>query len=151
MPDLAAAWGFAYQPSQLVEVGENEAFIDPRTMSLKGIRIDADLVLMIDVAEINLTERFSAGSVVANGVTFGANEKSLTVESPTNLRVFRRNSGSGALEFVWGRRWGADYTSMKTSFTLHELLHEPHKMEAVLDEARDQTIERCKALLSRVD
>ena len=32
-----------------------EAIIDSRTMSLKGVTTDADLVLMIEVAEINLS------------------------------------------------------------------------------------------------
>lgn len=150
MPELAAAFGVAYRPAELVVLDENVVFLDPDSLRLRGFDTEAELILMIDVAEINLTERFSAGSALANGVTFGTNQKKLTVQSPTNLRAFRRPTPDEDPELVWSHRCGADYTSMKTAFTLEELMLEPAKMEAVLDEARDQTIGRCSNAMHRM-
>ena len=147
LADLAAAWDLDFDPGDVLVVAANSLFVDQRDDTLAGMVLDADLVLMVDVHEIRLTERFSAASALANGVTLGTNEKSLTVDSPVNLRVFRRNPDTGELDYVWGRRCGANYTSMDTAYRLDTLWNQPNKMADVLDEARDRSIEHCRKVL----
>lgn len=83
-------------------------------------------------------------------MTLGTSAKSLTVESPVNLRVFRRDSESGELHYVWGRRCGANYTSMSTAYPLDVLWSQPETMAEVLDEARDLSIAHCRKALSKL-
>lgn len=147
LADLAAAWELDFDPAEVLVVAAHSLFVDQRDDTLAGLDLDADLVLMVDVHEIHLTERFSAASALANGVTLGTNEKSLTVESPVNMRVFRRNPETGQLDYVWGRRCGANYTSMDMGYPLDTLWNQPDKMAEVLDEARDRSIEHCRQVL----
>jgi hypothetical protein len=150
LADLAAAWGLAFDPEQVIEIPANGVFVDFRDDTLSGMNLNGDLVLMVDVHEVRLTERFTAGSALANGVSLGTNEKSLTVESPVNLRVFRRDSESGELRYVWGRRCGANYTSMSAAYPLDVLWNQPETMTEVLDEARDLSIAHCRKVLSNL-
>ena len=151
LADLAALWELPFDPADVMVVPANSLFVDPRDDTLKGMRFDADLVLVVDVHEVRLTERFSAGSALASGVTLGANEKRLTIESPVDMRAFRRNEETGALDYVWGRRCGANYTSMQSAYPLDTLWKNPDKMEKVLDEARDRTITDCRKLLDSLE
>ena len=151
LADLAAAWGLAFDPDQVIVIPANAVFVDFRDDTLSGMSLISDLVLMVDVQEVRLTERFSAGSALANGVTLGTNEKSLTVEAPVNLRVFRRDSESGELRYVWGRRCGANYTSMSTAYPLDVLWNQPEMMTEVLDEARDLSIAHCRKTLQHTN
>ena len=148
LADLAAAWELDFDSGDVLVVAANSLFVDQRDDTLAGRHLDSDLVLVVDVHEIHLTERFSAASALANGVTLGTNEKSLTVESPVNMRVFRRNPDTGRLAYVWGRRCGANYTSMDTGYPLDTLWNQPDKMAEVLNEARDRSIEHCRTVLS---
>jgi hypothetical protein len=75
---LAAAWGFRYSPDQLV-LKDAPATIDPNSQLIKGLDSDADLILMTEVHNVNLTERFSMGGALASGLTLGTNRKSLTL------------------------------------------------------------------------
>jgi len=150
LADLAAAWVLEFDSGDVLVVAANSLFVDQRDDTLAGMELNADLVLMVDVNEIHLTERFSAASALANGVSLGTNEKSLTVESPVNMRVFRRNPDTGQLDYVWGRRCGANYTSMDTGYPLDTLWSQPGKMAEVLDEARDRSIEHCRKVLGRL-
>jgi len=150
LEDLAATWDLEFDPGDVLVVAANSLFVDQRDDTLAGMQLEADLVLMVDVQEIHLTERFSTTSALANGVTLGANEKSLTVESPVNMRVFRRSPDTGELDYVWGRRCGANYTSMNTAYPLDTLWNQPDKIAEVLDEARDLSIEHCQKVLSRL-
>jgi len=151
LADLAAAWGLAFDPDQVIMIPANAVFVDFRDDTLSGTSLNGDLVLMVDVQEVRLTERFSAGSALANGVTLGTNEKALTVESPVNLRVFRRDSESGELRYVWGRRCGANYTSMSTAYPLDVLWNQPETMAEVLNEARDISIAHCRKVLQHIN
>jgi len=148
LADLAVAWDLDFDPGNVLIVGAHSLFVDQRDDTLAGMGLDADLVLIVDVHEIRLTERFSAASALANGVTLGTNEKSLTVESPVDMRVFRRDPVTGELDYAWGRRCGANYTSMDTAYPLDTLWNQPDKMADVLDEARNRSIEHCRKVLS---
>lgn len=150
LADLATAWGLAFDPDQVIVIPANAVFVDFRDDTLSGTSLNSDLVLMVDVQEVRLTERFSAGSALANGVTLGTNEKALTVESPVNFRVFRRDNESGELHYVWGRRCGANYTSMSTAYPLDVLWNQPETMAEVLNEARDLSIAHCRKVLSKL-
>jgi len=150
LADLAVAWGLPFEPDQVIVIPANAVFVDFRDDTLVGISLNSDLVLMVDVQEVRLTERFSGSSALANGVTLGTNEKSLTVESPVNLRIFRRDRESGDLHYVWGRRCGANYTSMSTAYPLDVLWNQPETMAEVLNEARDTSIAHCRKVLSKL-
>lgn len=146
--DLAAYWGYAPGPGGVVVIGENTALVDPSTAQLVGVETVADLVLMVEVSEVRLTQRFSARNTLLSGVSLGTATMKLTVESPVNLLAFRRQPGTDDLLLVWSRRCGADYTSMKGSEKLTTLWDDPAAMSALLDEARDRTIAHCRRLLA---
>lgn len=147
--DLATYWGYEPGADEAIVIEENTSFVDPSSLSLRGVDTDAELVLMVEVREIRLTERFSARNTLMSGVSLGTASMKLTVESPVNLLAFRRQPDSGELALVWSRRCGADYTTMKGSDYLTQLWDDPAAMSALLDEARDRTIEQCRRLLSQ--
>src|SRR5215472_17371541 len=68
---LAAEWGFTYKPEQLIVLKDTPAVIDPNTKLISGLSSDADLLLMTEIRNVNLTERFSLGGALAAGATFG--------------------------------------------------------------------------------
>jgi hypothetical protein len=78
---LASAWGFTYKPDQSVVLKDHPAAIDSNTKLVSGLSSEADLILMTEIHNVNLTERFSMGGALAAGFTFGTNKKSLTTEA----------------------------------------------------------------------
>lgn len=69
MPNLARAWGQPYDSAELVVLKDELAVVEDGL--LKNFKSDADLVLMLEVSNINLTEKFSMGGAFAAGLTMG--------------------------------------------------------------------------------
>jgi hypothetical protein len=145
---LAAAWGFQYSPDQLITLKDAPATIDSSTQLIKGLDNDADLILMTEVHRVNLTERFSMGAAFASGLTFGTNRKSLTLEVSVVTRAIARNRGDGTYRQVWAQVCGPNYTTMKTSYPLTELVESHDKVMEIVKEATDKSIEICSRRLA---
>lgn len=148
LPTLAAHWKFEFDEMRMHYRPANTLFVDPRSDTLKGDVPSADLVLMIEVDEAVLTERFSVQAAMLNGVTFGAAPKQLTFATPVNLLAFRRDAADGDLHLVWSRRCGGDYTSMQNSARIAELWDDPARVERILDEAAERSAAHCRKALS---
>jgi len=148
LPKLAAAWRAPFNASTVVKLSTDKAIVvDPNTKTASGLNSDADLVLMAEVRNINLTERFSAGGALAAGFTFGTNKKSLTTEVLVVVRALKRDSASGQYKEIWSNSCGSNYALMKTSYFLEELAQDPSKMRAILDEAATQTLDYCNKMI----
>lgn len=147
MPKLARAWGQPYDPAERVVLDDQLALVEDGL--LKNFKTDADLVLMLEVNNINLTERFSMGGAFAAGLTMGTNTKSLTVEAPVLMRAFKPSADNpGNYEMAWWRNCGPNYTTMETSYTMEELQEKPELMQEILDEARAQAVKNCTNVLA---
>lgn len=148
MPKLAAAWSQSYSPEEVVILSDMPAVVEEGL--LKNFNTNADLVLMLEVNNINLTERFSMGGAFAAGLTMGTNTKSLTTEAKVLMRAFKPSETSpGNYEMAWWRFCGSNYATMKTSYTLEELKAKPELMQQILDEARGQAVESCTEVLEQ--
>ena len=147
---LAATWGFPYDASQVIVLKDAPAVIDPNTKLVKGVNSDADLVLMTEVHNVNLTERFSMGGAFAAGLTFGTNKKSLTTEVSVVMRALQRNANDGSYKQIWAEVCGPNYTSMKTSYPLKQLSESHEKVTEILDEAAHQAIDICNRRLANL-
>jgi hypothetical protein len=145
---LAAAWGFRYSPDQMLILKDAPATIDPNTQLVKGLDSDADLILMTEVRRVNLTERFSMGGALASGLTLGTNRKSLTLEVSVVTRAIAHNAGDGTYRQVWALVCGPNYTSMKTSYPLKDLVESHDKVMEVVKEATDKSIASCSQRLA---
>lgn len=148
LPKLASAWNAPFSSATIIEVSADKPVtVDPNTKMASGLNTDSDLVLMTEVRNINLTERFSAGGALAAGFTFGANKKSLTTEVMVVMRALKRDPASGQYKEIWSNSCGTNYALMKTSYYLDELAQDPIKMRAILDEATTQTIDYCTRVI----
>lgn len=140
---LAAAWGFTYKPEELVVLKETPAVLDPNTKLITGLSSDADLILMSEVHNVNLTERFSMGGALAAGLTFGTNKKSVTTEVSVVLRAIQHNAADGSYKQIWAEVCGPNYTTMKTSYPLKDLVESHDKVMEIVKEATGQSIAIC--------
>ena len=147
LPEMSRLWGQSFANSEHVVLEANSISVDPETEILTGYQSDADLILMVDIRNINLTERFSAGGAFAAGFTMGTNKKSLTAEVMVMMHAFKPDH-EGNYKEVWWRTCGANYVTMKTSYYMEELMESKDKMTEILDEASQQSIEGCGQLLS---
>ncbi len=147
LPQLAAAWSTPYDAKAIVKLADKPAYIDSKTQLLQGVDTDADLILMTEIGNVNLTERFSMGGALTAGFTMGANKKALTTEVRVALRAFKRELASAGYKQVWFHLCGPNYTTMKTSYYLDELAQSPDKMNEILDEATTQAVEGCTKAL----
>jgi hypothetical protein len=145
---VAAAWGLPYDPSQVIVLTDEPAVIDPNTQLARGVHSDADLVLMTEVHNLNLTERFSMGGALAAGFTLGTSKKSLTTEVSVVMRALQRDAGDGSYRQIWAEACGPNYTSMKTSYPLKQLSESHEKMMEILEEATRRAIELCSRRLA---
>lgn len=145
---LAAAWGFNYKPEQLNVLKDAPAVIDPNTKLIRGLSNDADLILMTEVHNVNLTERFSMGGALAAGVTFGTNKKSLTTEVSVVVRAVQHDAAAGGYKQIWSLVCGTNYTSMKTSYPLKELMESHEKVTEIVAEATERSIANCSRRLA---
>jgi len=151
LPLIAKAWGVPYEAQSVVRIrGSKLITDDQKTEYLNNFDTDADLVLIADVYNVNLTERYSVGGAVLSGVTFGLNEKSLTTEVHVVIEAFRRDPERSVYKQVWLLTCGAMYTNMNTAFPLKELTESHDKMNLVLKEAQDLSIDRCGSRLASV-
>lgn len=147
MPKLADAWGQSYDPAELVVLDEKPAVVEDG--KLKNFKSSADLVLMLEVNNINLTERFSMGGAFAAGLTMGTNTKSLTTEARVSMRAFKPSATEpGSYDLAWWRSCGPNYTTMKTSHTMDEIKEKPELMQDILEEAKGQAVESCSKVLA---
>jgi hypothetical protein len=140
---LAAAWGFPINPNQVVVLRGIPAIVDPNTKLLEGLNSDADLVLMTEVRNVNLTERFSMGGALAAGFSFGTSKKSLTTEVSVVVRAIQRDVATGAYRQIWAEACGPNYTTMKTSYPLSELVNSHDKVMEIVNEATERSIAIC--------
>jgi len=131
-------------------VSRKNVSIDPNTSVLNGIDTDADLVLMLDVRNINLTERFSTAGAFAAGFTMGTNKKSLTIEVSVLMQAFKPDV-NGDYKSIWWIPCGANYATMDTSYYMDELMASKSKMTEILDEATQQSIDACTRLLKKTE
>jgi len=145
---LASAWGFTYTPEQLVVLKDQPAAIDPNTKLVSGLSTEADLILMTEIRNVNLTERFSMGGALAAGFTFGTNRKSLTTEVSVVVRAIRHNSADGSYKQIWSEVCGTNYTTMKTSYPLKDLEESHDKVVEIISEATEKSIANCGRRLS---
>lgn len=150
MPSLAEAWHVPYKATDVIKLSSKIAYVDPETHYLTNVNTDADLVLMAELRNINLTEGFSFGGAVMSGVTLGMNEKSLTIEAHMVLSAYKPDSEWAAYKKVWSVACGNIYSTMKTAYPLKELKQSPEKMNQVLSEAADQALESCNRLLTSI-
>ena len=140
---LAVAWGFSFNPDQVVVLKDTPITLDPNTKLIKGINSDAELVLMTEVRNVNLTERFSMGGALAAGVSFGTSRKSLTTEVSVVVRAIQHEAGTGTYRQIWSEVCGTNYTTMKTAYPLKELVDSHDKVMEIINEATEQSIARC--------
>jgi hypothetical protein len=145
---LAAAWGFVYRSDQLVVLKDAPAVIDPNTKLIRGLSTNADLILMTEVHNVNLTERFSMGGALASGFTFGTNTKSLTTEVSIVVRAIQHDATDGSYKQIWVEVCGPNYTTMKTSYPLKDLMDSHDKVMEIVNEATDQSIAICSRRLA---
>lgn len=148
LPVFANAWHVPYDATNVIRLKDNVAYVDPKSGYLTNVDSDADMLLVAQVDNINLTERFSAGGALLSGVTMGTNEKSLTTEVRVGLYVFKRDPEWDSFKPAWSTSCGPLYVHMETSYPLKELAASKGKMNAVLTEATRQAIERCTASLN---
>jgi hypothetical protein len=144
---LATAWGFTYQPERLVVLKDTPAAIDPNTQLITGLASDAELILMTEVHDVNLTERFSMGGALAAGLSFGTSKKSLTTEVSVVLRAIQHNA-DGSYKQIWAEVCGPTYVSMKTSYPLKDLVDSHDKVMEIVNEATEQSIAICTRRLA---
>lgn len=140
---LAAAWGFSFNPDQLVVLRNTPAIVDPNTKLVEELKSDAQLVLMTEVHNVNLTERFSMGGALAAGISFGTSKKSLTTEVSVVVRAIQHDAGTGTYRQIWSEVCGTNYTTMKTSYPLKDLVESHDKVMEIVNEATEQSIARC--------
>jgi len=145
---LGAAWGFPYKPDQLIVLRDTPAVVDPNSQLVRGLTSYADLILMTEVHNVNLTERFSMGGALAGGLTFGTNKKSLTTEVSVVVRAIQRDATDGRYKQVWSMVCGPNYTTMKTAYPLKELVDSRDKVLEILKEATEQSIANCTRRLA---
>ncbi|SDK40775.1 hypothetical protein [Microbulbifer yueqingensis] len=149
MPKLARAWDQPYDEADLVVLADRPARVEEGV--LKNFETNADLVLMLEVSNLNLTEIFSMGGAFAAGLTMGLNTKSLTTEANVVMRAFKPSETDPRnYELAWWRMCGPNYTTMDTSYTMEELQEKPERMQEILDEAKGQAIEGCSAVLANL-
>jgi hypothetical protein len=145
---LAAAWGFPYKPEQLVVLKDRPTAIDPNTKLASGLSSDADLILMTEIRNVNLTERFSMGGALAAGFTLGTNKKSLTTEVSVVMRAIQHNPADGSYKQIWSEACGTNYTTMKTSYPLKDLEGSHDKVIEIITEATEKSIANCSRRLA---
>ena len=145
---LATAWGFTYKPEQLLVLKDTPAAIDPNTKLVSGLSSDADLILMTEIHNVNLTERFSMGGALAAGFTLGTNRKSLTTEVSVVMRAIRHNAADGSYKQIWSEVCGTNYTTMKTSYPLKDLEESHDKVMEIITEATEKSIANCTRRLT---
>ena len=150
MPELAKAWGQPFDTQEVVVLDDTVASVEEGI--LKNFKSTADLVLMLEVKNINLTERFSMGGAFAAGLTMGMNTKALTTEATVLMRAFKPAANDpNTYEMVWWRMCGPNYTTMKTAYTMEELQEEPARMGKILDEAKAQAVDGCSQVLASIE
>jgi hypothetical protein len=150
LPQLADVWGVQYDEANVVLLTDKIALADPQTGVLQGVETNADLILMIQVENVNLTERLSMGGALAAGFTMGMNKKALTTEATVAMRAFKRDPQLGGYKQVWHALCGPNYTTMKTSYLLSEITESPARMTEILDEAAAQSVEICSKTLGSI-
>jgi hypothetical protein len=147
IPAVARSWSIELGADDVVVLPAHGIVVDIRDDTLRGNVPDADVVFVIEVPEVRLTEVFSSRSVLASGVMLGSNRKALTAEVPVDLLVFARDADSSHPRLVWSRRCGSNYTSVDVAAPLDELVLSPTTMTALLDASQAVAIDRCLAML----
>jgi hypothetical protein len=140
---LAGAWGFSFNPNQLVVIRDMPVTVDPNTKLIEGLKSDAELVLMTEVHNVNLTERFSMGGALAAGISFGTSKKSLTTEVSVVVRAIQHDAATGTYKQIWAEVCGPNYTTMKTSYPLKDLVDSHDKVLEIVNEATEKSIAIC--------
>jgi hypothetical protein len=148
LPAFAQAWHVSYDPTKVIRLTDTVARVDLSSGYLTNVDSDADMLLVAQVDNINLTERFSMGGALLSGVTMGMNEKMLTTEVRVGLQVFKRDPNWDTYKQVWATSCDPQYIHMETAYPLTELAASRKKMDEVLAEATRQSIERCTASLN---
>lgn len=149
LPVLSSLWKQRYLKGDRIVADGISVSIDPNTRVLNGIKTDADLVLMVNIRNINLTERFSMAAAFASGLTMGTNNKSLTTEVTVMMHAFKPDQ-QGNYKEIWSRLCGTNYTTMETSYYMEELMASKDKITEILDEATHQSIEGCTKMLNQL-
>ena len=149
LPELSSLWNQRFAIGDRIITDGKSVNIDPSTRVLSGLKTDADLVLMVNIRNINLTERFSMAAAFASGLTMGTNKKSLTTEVTVMMHAFKPDH-QGVYKEVWSRPCGTNYTTMDTSYYLEELMASKDKITEILDEATYQSIEGCTKILNQL-
>jgi len=146
LPELSRLWNPSLLNHKNQVIAANSISIDPETNILSGFESNADIVLVLDVRNINLTERGTVGGAFAAGFTMGMNKKSLTTETTIVMKAFKADA-NGDYKSIWAHTCGANYVTMKTSYYMDELMASKPKMTEILNEATQQSIDGCTRLL----
>lgn len=149
LPELSRLWKQRYAQGNRIITDGNSISIDPNTKVLSGLKTDADLVLMVNIRNINLTERFSMSGAFASGFSMGTNKKSLTTEVTVMMHAFKPDQ-QGNYKEVWSQPCGTNYTTMETSYYMEELIASKDRITEILDEATHQSIEGCAKFLNQL-
>lgn len=139
---LAAAWHVRYDESSVV-TAHNRVTVDPNTEQMHGLQSDADLILMTEVANVELTERPTLGAALKDGLTMGFGKKRLTAQVLVVMNAMRRNADGAGYREVWYRVCQMPAAAMTTYASLAELRESPQKFQPILQEAAERTIEVC--------
>ncbi len=144
MPKLATVWGVAYNPAKLLILGNEIKAVEDQEGNFIAFRPDTDLVILYEVNNLLLTERFTMGNALLAGVTFGTNTKNVTACSSW------RDPASGQYKRIWLSGCGLHTMYMTTDFPFPEVIKSQAKAKQLWDEATSKTVEICSGHLTNL-
>lgn len=142
LPKFSSAWGQNYDPSRLRVVGSDTPIRD-QNLNFVAFNPVTDLVLVLEVSELMLTERQTMGRALTAGFTFGTNTKNVSAQVTVWLEAYKRDQASGKYKRVWFGSCGADANSMPIDFPFPEVIKSREKAKQLWDAATPLTIEKC--------
>lgn len=142
MPLMATKLGTVYDPGKL-QVLEADVPIEGDGGYFEVTDLHADLVVVVEVSKLVLTEKPSAGGMLKAAFTAGFNDKTVTPQAEANIFVYKRDTDDGKLKRAWKERCIAPVLMVPGGVPYSELVESPEKGHEMFHSARDVLLKNC--------
>jgi len=149
MPELARAWGVPYDGKNL-RVIDKDAPLEDKDGYLLAVEANTDLVLVVSLARLELTEKVTVGAALKAGFTLGTGTKDVTAETIMGLSGYRREPATGRYKSVWFVPCWMQNMDMDTAYPFPELVVSREKAKILWDEAVLKMVNKCNTTLQYV-
>ena len=149
MPQLAQIWRVPYRAG-ITRIIQKGAPLRDAQGNLTGIRPSTDLVLVVALDNLTLTEKKSFGRTLAAGFTLGTNTKKVSAETAVTMLAYKRDLITGQYKSIWTGECQGSAQASKIDYPFPEVIKSKEKAKELWDAATPVIIEACSKTLEAI-